>query len=285
MNQGPTRWRLSQQGLFPLSPPQRTVVNEPPLPSKLMKENNALYMRWETDFDTEEVTPWWYVISDRCLDLSDLSKNTRSKVRRGMKNFYCEILSRGVILDEGYKVYCEAFTRYDTHEEQYSEKHFIDAVLAMPDNTEFWGVREKSGGRLVAFSENYVEDDVCFCNTIWFDPAALKEYSSYVFFFELGVYYLDERGFRYISDGARSISHATNIHEFLQSKFGFRKAYAFLNVRYRPLLGLCVAALFHLRKTIPLLPFKKIKILAILLEQERIHRECNRIKSNRLNMS
>lgn len=279
--QGSFSWRLSQKGLFPLSPPQKIVVLEPPFLVKLMKDHSALYIRWESEFDAEEATSWWHVICDKRLDLSDLSKNTRSKVRRGMKKFYTEMLSREVVVEEGYKVYCSSFSRYDTHEEQYSEKRFIDAVLGMPENTEFWGVRGKESGALVAFSENYIEDDVCFYNTIWFDPGALKEYSSYVFFFELGLYYLGERGFKYISDGARSISHGTQIHEFLQSKFGFRKAYAFLNVRYQPLLGMCVAVLYSFRKLIALVPSDKFKMIASFLEQERIHRECNQLKSGR----
>ena len=280
VKQGSFSWRLVQKGLVPLSPPQK-IVNEPQSLVKLMKDHSALYIRWESEFDTENPTPWWHVICDRRLELSDLSKNTRYQVRRGLKTFSSEVLSRKDVISEGFDVYCSSFLRYDTHEEQYCEERFLAAVLEMPENTEFWGVRDKDSGVLVAFGENYVEDDVCFCNTVWFDPTALREKSSYVFFFDLIQYYIEERGFRYISDGARSISHGTKIHEFLQSKFGFRKSYALLNVRYRPLIGMCVGFLYYFRKLIALVPFKKFKMITIFLEQERIHRECNRVKSKR----
>ena len=190
-------------------------------------------------------------------------------------------MTRETVIEEGFNVYKSAFLRYDTHEEQFCEKSFITAVLKMPKSTEFWGIRNKDSGALVAFGENYIEDDVCFCNTIWFDPKSLKENSSYVFFFDLIKYYLDERGFRYISDGARSISHGTNIHEYLESKFYFRKAYCLLNIRYRPLLGMCVGLLYPFRKLIALFPFRLFKMVTILLEQEKIHRECNQLKSEK----
>ena len=37
--------------------------------------------------------------------------------------------------------------------------------------------------------------------------------------------YLNENNFRYVNDGAKSMSHDTNIQEFLIKKFKFRKAY------------------------------------------------------------
>ena len=162
VKQGSFSWRLSQKGLFPLSPPQKIIDYDSPLLVNLMKDHKALYIRWESDFDAEEHTPWWHVICDRRLELSDLSKNTRNQVRRGLKTFYSEVLSREIVAAEGFSVYGRSFLRYDTHEEQYCEKRFLAAVLEMPENTEFWGVREKDSGALVAFGENYVEDDICF---------------------------------------------------------------------------------------------------------------------------
>ena len=263
-----------------LSPPKKLDEEESSL-IDLMKDQRALYIRWESNFDCKNVTSWWHVICDQHLDLSELSANTRSKIRRGIKKFYSQKLSIESVIDEGYKVYVNSFSRYDTHEKQYSEERFIESVLGMPENTEFWGVRSKETDVLVAFSENYIEDDVCFYNTIWFDPAALKDYSSYVFFYEVGRHYLVDRRFKYVSDGARSVSHDTQIHEFLQSKFGFRKAYAILNVRYQPMVAVGVASLYACRRIFALIPLNVFRMAGIFLEQERIRRECNRTKSAR----
>ncbi|WP_372997150.1 hypothetical protein [Marinobacter sp.] len=267
-------WRDNQGGLFPLSPPFMISELEESEARKTMKDQGALFIRWESEFDQIKQGAWWHIIKDGACSLSDLSSNTRSKVRRGMKTFRCEAASRDTVLAHGYQVYCSAFSRYETHEARYSAEAFREAVLALPEQTEFWGVWNEATGDMVAFSENFVESDVCFYNTIWFEPSALKKYSSYALFYEMNRHYLEDRGFRYVSDGARSLSHETQIHDFLESKFGFRKAYARLNVIYKPWLGVLVKVAYPFRERIgnvPLGPFKKA---SVLLKQEEIRRLC-----------
>jgi hypothetical protein len=92
-------------------------------------------------------------------------------------------------------------------------------------------------------------------------------------------HYLEERKFRYVSDGARSLSHDTQIHDFLESKFGFRKAYARLHVVYAPWLDASVAAAFPFRNLIKKMPFSPFKKASILLKQEEIRRECAKVAS------
>jgi hypothetical protein len=274
---GATSWRINQKGLFPLSPPNKIVSNKIEL-ARLMKNTNTLYVRWESNFDNLESSFWWHIICDKILNIEELSKNTRYQVRRGKKNFYTELLSRDTILDEGFKVYKNSFARYKTHENEFDKNQFKVAILNMSEHTEFFGARSIETRELLAFSENYIEDNICFCNSIWFDPSAFKQKISYLFFYDLINLYLKEKEFKYISDGTRSISHNTNIHEFLESKFGFRKAYASLNVIYHPLLNIFVKFFYPLRKCLEFLPFKIFKIASIFLKQEEIHRKC--INSN-----
>lgn len=267
-------WRENQGGVLPLSPPSMLDQFSTGNARRLMRERGAVFLRWESNFDRSDGNPWWHIIKDSRSSLSDLSSNTRSKVRRGLKVYDCNSLSRESVLDEGYEVYSEAFSRYETHEKKYSIQEFQKAVKSMPIQTEFWGVRDKSSGALVAFSENYVERNVCFYNTIWFDPAALRKYSSYVLFFEMNRYYLEDRHMLYVSDGARSLSHETQIHDFLESKFGFRKAYAQLHVVYVPWLGALVAVAYPFRKVVSKIPFGIFQKVSILLKQEEIRRMC-----------
>lgn len=239
-----------------------------------MKDHRALFLRWESDFDQSEEGDWWHIIKDSDTSMDALSGNTRSKTRRGLKVFKCEPLTRDTVLAEGYEVYTSAFARYDTHEQKISCKEFNEAVRSLPQQSEFWGVREKISGRLVAFSENYVEDDFCFYNTIWFDPNSLKKYSSYALFYEMNRHYLEYRSFSYVSDGAKSLSHATHIHDFLVAKFGFRKAMARLHVVYSPWIGCAVAITYPFRKWIEKIPLKSFKKVSILLRQEEVRRQC-----------
>lgn len=267
-------WRDNQGGLLPLSPPSKFYCLSTGDAKKIMRDLGAVFLRWESDFDHSVGHLWWHIIKDSRSSLSDLSSNTRSKVRRGLKVYDWVSLSRESVLDEGYEIYNKAFSRYETHEKEFSIEEFQQAIKSMPSQTEFCGVRDKISGALVAFSENYVEGDVCFYNTIWFDPAALRKYSSYVLFFEMNRHYLEDRHMRYVSDGARSLSHDTQIHDFLESKFGFRKAYARLHVVYVPWLSALVNIAYPFRKVISKMPVEIFQKVSVLLKQEEIRRLC-----------
>ena len=267
-------WFRSQRCLFPLTPPGALNSVNSECSNDIRVKSNSVLVRWESDFDNTACGHWWHIIKDGAASLSDMSKNTRNQVRRGLKGFDCGLLSRNDIITEGYVVYCRAFSRYETHERKLSASEFFNAVTGMPEQTEFWGARNKTTGALVAFSENYVEDLVCFYTTAWFDPSSLREYSSYALFYEMNRHYLEDREFSYVSDGARNLSHNTQIHEFLESKFGFRKAFARLNVVYTPWLGAAIAVAFPFRNLINKVPWALFKQASILLKQEEIRRAC-----------
>lgn len=267
-------WRNHQGGALPISPGKKLKNIDSDSVKRLRAEKGLAFARWEREFDVNNVTEWWHIIKDDDCDIQKLSSNTRSKVRRGLKAFRCELVSREVILEEGFEVYKKASSRYETHEKCYSREEFLAAVKSLPTNTEFWGVRSQEAGQLVAFSENFVEDKTCFYNTIWFEPESLRKYSSYALFFEMGTYYLESKGFDYVSDGARSLSHDTQIHDFLESKFGFRKAYSTLNVVYAPWLKALISVCYPLKNLINRVPFTPFQKASILLKQEDIRRRC-----------
>jgi hypothetical protein len=239
---------------------------------KICVFNKAILVRWEEDFDRTEASEWWHIIRNRVLDLDELSKNTRRKVRRGQERFTTGPIDRRVILDEGYGVYQRAYERYTTFELMFTEAEFKSGIQELPPYTEFWGVRDRLDKRLVGFSENIVRDDACFFNTVWFEPAALKLFAAYAFYFEMSNYYLETRKVLYVSNGARNISHNTAAHEFLERNFGFRKAYAALRVMYFPGLHWIINLLYPLRRRIFPLNNIFLRKITVLLEMERIRR-------------
>ena len=85
-------------------------------------------------------------------------------------------------------------------------------------------------------------------------------------------HYLNERKFRYVNDGARSISHETNIQEFLIKKFKFRRAYCKLHIIYSPKIRLVLSIIYPFRSIISLLKFGPFVKINILIYQEKIRR-------------
>lgn len=273
-----TSWRRLHGALVRMDMPHVPLVLSASSMYRLLLRGRALFVRWEDDFDLEVESEWWHVLKDVPEELGKLSSNTRSKVRRGLKCFVAQPERREVIAAEGYGVYRAAFNRYKTFEEILSAADFQAAVEMLPTETEFWSVRVPDSGRIVAFSENLVLDGACFYNTIWFEPESLKKYSGYVLFHEMNKHYLNDRALSYVSDGARNISHQTNIHDFLMQKFHFRRAYSRLRVLYFPGLGVVVRLLYPLRKWIVGYSKGPFQRVAVLLEQERIQRSCARLE-------
>ena len=129
---------------------------------------------------------------------------------------------------------------------------------------------------MIGYSQNLVIDNYCDYSTIKFNPDFLKLYSSYILFYTMNRYYLFEKGFRYVNDGARSISHETNIQSYLIDKFKFRKAYCKLNIIYSPKIKLILTLIYPFRWFFSLLDFGPFSKLNILIFQEKIKRTYER---------
>lgn len=267
-------WRRNQGAVIPYNMPHAMPPFSNAQARNLVLRHWAFLVRWDENFDAVPESEWWHLIKDDWEDLDGLSGNTRSKVRRGLKRFVSGRVSRDEVLNEGYDVYRSAFGRYNTFETVYSPERFHNAVLSLPSEIEFWAVRDRETGAMVSFSENVVRDGACFYNTIWFQPEALKQYAGYALIYEMNKHYLNECGLAYVSDGARNISHQTGIHEFLQEKFLFRRAYADLRVVYFPGIGLIVRLLFPFRRWFNSRSARLFKKVAVILDQERIRRVC-----------
>ena len=83
---------------------------------------------------------------------------------------------------------------------------------------------------------------------------------------------LNENNFQYVNDGARSISHETNIQSFLIDKFRFRKAYCKLHIIYSKPINILIQILFPLSSLLRCFDFGPLVKINILLYQESIRR-------------
>ena len=188
-------WRINHNAIIPLTMPHINHYIDENIARNILKEHQELLIRWDDNFDQFDTSEWWYIIKDQPEKLENLSSNTRSKVRRGLRTFICEPCSMNVIVSEGYSVYLSAFRRYTTFEYILNQNEFVKAIKKLPNKTEFWAVRDAKSKIMVSFSENIICDNTCFYNTIWFQPEGLKHYSSYALFYKMNKHYLNEKGF------------------------------------------------------------------------------------------
>jgi hypothetical protein len=265
-------WRRLHGALVPQDMPHVAHATDARRLRRALGARRIPLARWESDFDGPADGPWWHLIKDRDDPVERLPKKARYGVRRGLREFAVRRCGNEEVRARGHAVYRAAYARYETFEPCYDPARFSAAVAALPPETEFWCVEDRDDGRWSAFAEVLVRDGAACYVSAWFDPAGFRRSSSYALFHVMNRHYLGERGLRYVSDGARSISHDTGIHDFLTRNFGFRRAYARLHVVYAPGLGALVAIAFPLRGLLG----RVSRRAGVLLEQERLRRACAR---------
>ena len=263
-----SEWKRYNGALVPIRPPHiKTNAKNLAL---LIKLENVFLARWVTDFDQKTETEFWYVICDKNLGINDYSINTRSKIRRGLKNCDVMKITKQEIIENAYEVYKNAFLKYTTYSTCKSRINFTQEIELLGADWEFFGVYYK--GKLIAYCMCSLMDGTCNYSTIKFHPKYLKYYSSYALFYIMNRYYLSERKLKYVNDGARNLVHMTNVQDFLISKFGFRKAYCKLHIEYSLLIRFFVTFLYPIRFVFHGFNNKFASKINSLLLQEKIRR-------------
>ena len=261
-------WRKYNGALIPSTPPH-IEVNAENISQKL-RDQKAFFARWTSNFDASQPSEFWYVICDKKMNLKDYSRNTRSKINRAIKKLYVKQVSKEFIINNAYDVYRRAFRRYEATASPKSKKYFKNALNKSEGSWDFWGVFLKGNNRLVGYSQNKIIDNYCDYSTVKFDPKFLKFYSSYILYYQMNQFYLNQNSFSYVNIGARSLLHKTNTQQYLIQKFNFRKAFCTLHLEYRSPLKFIVKFLYRFKPVLKFLKWNFIfnKIYALLLHEE-----------------
>ena len=264
-------WKKYNGAIVPNTPPH-IIMNINDVESEIKKQN-VFFARWTSDFDMQKKSHFWHVICDDIIELSGYSRNTRSKINRGLKHCEVRIIDKDILVKYGYNVYIAAFKNYKTYLEPKSKKEFSEEIETRQSDWEFWGVF--FNGEIIAYSKNKLVLDYCEYASIKFHPDYLKYYPSYSLFYRMNKYYLKDNNFKYVNDGVRSISHLTNIQDFLINKFKFRKAYCNLHILYSYPVKIFISLLYPFRKIIRVFNFNPFTRINILFYQEEIYRKKN----------
>lgn len=246
------------------------IEKRPPHCSKKIDEREisfllkigGLMVRNTYDFDCGYPTSFWYVIKDTFEGIEGLSTKMRNQIRKSLKTYDFVRVSAAEMLSVGLPVYQEACKSYRVKVPVISQKDFETRIENCEKEglTDFWCVYRKDTHDCVALAINTRHQDCCEYNTMKCMPSVMHNstYPYYGLLFEMNRYYLDELKFKYVNDGARSITEHSNIQPFLIEKFHFRKAYCKLQIGYKWWMRLMVNLLYPFRKVMPYLSVKAI---------------------------
>jgi hypothetical protein len=268
-------WNNYQRALIPVYPPHLPVDPGEEECRELLRMFHPYFIRWTSSWDCSADTGFWFVIKDGKEDISAYSPGVRYSIRQGIRNFSARIISKESLIAEGYDVYLSALQRYRGPARPYTELQFREQLIRLfgIGEWEFWGLFDNESGKMAGYSMNWIYDSSCEYKTIKVDPGSLKRSGNYLLLHEMNRYYLNDRGFRYVNDGSRSLMHESNIQEFLERTFLFRKSYCRMHIRYSRPVALAVRVLYPFRKLLFALPVGPVKKAGTLLKHEEIARK------------
>lgn len=227
----------------------------------LLKQG-GLMVRNTFDFDCQEETTFWNLIKDRYEGLDELSGNTRKKVRRSLEKLEFRKVNNEFIKSLGYPILKASFEDYPVKDRIMTQKTF-ETYMDECGKKEFdyWGIFDFDDDRFIGFFTVMLWEEACEYGLVAVLPEYKRKNTAYPYyglFHTMNQYYLQEKGFRYVTDGARSITEHSNIQDFLIEKFHFRKSYCHLAVHYNGWMKIAIKTLYPFRKIITLPRIKAI---------------------------
>ena len=241
-------------------PPHQEQKLEPTEYKRFLKRGGLL-VRNTYDFDCQEETGFWNLIKDQFEGLEELSSNTRNRVLKSQENLDFRLIDFSLVESEGYPILKATFDDYATTDRPMNRKIFNDYLQhCKSKDYDYWGIFDKKNDQFIGFCANHVWNEAAEYGTIGILPEYKHNgtFPYYGLFYTMNKYYLQEKGFRYITDGTRSITEHSNIQDFLIEKFNFRKSYCRLVIYYRLWLKLAVKMLYPFRKSLSLPRVKAI---------------------------
>lgn len=219
-----------------------------------MLKKGCLLVRNTYDFDTTEQTHFWYVIKESSsCDLTELSSRVRNKIRHAEKAFCYQRINASLLKEKGYTIMAETYSDHTVSDRKMNKTIFYRYIdSCCQSNYDFWGIFEQKSKELVGFCCVRLWDDSCE-----YDQSGVltrykhnATYPNYGLYYTMNRFYLQNLGFRYISDGSRTITEHSQIHDFLIQNFNFRKAYCHLDIHYKWWMKAAVGLLYPFRKII-----------------------------------
>jgi len=219
--------------------------------SRALRSLGGTVLRTTTGFRPAAAVDDWYAVICRSFSPVDSvsSSNTRSKLRRALRNCEVRRISADEVATAGYEVYRRAFERYTGPDSPVARDRFEPHHVVtgdFDDIVEHWGVY--CAGELAGYASNYVFGNTeAAYSTLKFHPDHLRKYSSYALFHRMNEHYLGEGRVSYVNDGFRSILHGTELQPFLEHNFAFEKAYVGIDAFYRQPYRAILRATFPFR--------------------------------------
>lgn len=263
-------WKYYNHAAIPTTAPHEKPNMKPLEDGSIWKMagGKPLFARYCTDWDCKEETEWWYVIKDTPFILEESSKSVRKEIRRGLDKVKVEVINPMQYKKEIEKIYHLAVCNYKNPE---VSSKFV--LKESSDKEEWIGAFDKETNELIGYKVAVKHRDYIEMKTSKVNPQYLRDNVFAVMNYWQILNYINSGLYRYMCDGERNILHDTNYHDYLIKKFGFRRVYCKLNIKYKNYITVIVNCIYPFRKIIEKVNKKFIKRIYGVLKMEEIRRK------------
>ena len=244
-------WKYYNHAAVPTTAPHRSPNMSPIEDGSIWDIDGGTpkLARWTTDFDCGDVTNWWYVIKDSAFDIGCLNANYRYKINKGVKKFDVHVIDPQDYKESLYNVQVAAYSAYPLkYRPTVNKDEFFKSINFWNKHVVF-GAFFRETNELVGYSlltEHSQHIDLAVQKT---NPLYEKYQINAALVAEV-LRHFDSciKNGTYICDGARNINHETAFQDYLETYFGFRKAYCKLHVVYMPKIKWIIKLTYPIRK-------------------------------------
>lgn len=228
---------------------------------KALLKKGGMMVRNTYDFDTTDETQFWYVIKDHYESLEDLKPRVRNKIKHALGAFDYRLIPFDLFEKQVFPILEDTFAHYKVHDRAMDRKVFSKYLeYCQKRHFDYWGIFLKDTETMVGFCTVNHWEDCCEYGYagVFSEYKSHGYYPYYGLYHCLNAYYLEQQGFHYVSDSARSITNHSEIQDFLIQNFNFRKAYCRLAIHYSWWMKIAVKILYPFRRIITNLRVKAV---------------------------
>lgn len=274
------KWKYYNHAAIPTCAPHELADITPILDGSIWKKNffgsrlakTPLFAIYTETFNQECETLYWYIIKESPFLFDELDKKYKKHVNKAFERTYVKLIDKTEYIEELYEVYEAAYRNYRAADNELSKENFIEGVLR--DEREYWAAFSKETDEMAGWMS-------CENHGDWTETASAKyhpERQSYnrpsdVLHYAVLSHYLNELGQKYVCSGSRNINHVTNVQDYKEKNWKFKRAYCKLRVVYNPKIGWLVKCMYPFRKFL-----LKLDTFSIIHQLNGVLRleECNR---------
>jgi hypothetical protein len=243
---GKTYWFEARSRVYNAFPSHVNYkLNEEEINS-IFKNTSALFVRYPCDLKSLGVKSYRIICNDKNYSINSLSSNTRSKVRRGLKNFSVKNININInsIQNRSIDIIKSTLKRQNRNISSSLESDWATRCKAISnvEGVEVWGAYSNFDGILAAFVVVYQIDNCIYPSIIRSDQKYLKKYCNNVLIFSILENYLKRPDVDLVNYGLEPIRRDMDGLDSFKKNMGFKKQLINQNIipspKLKPMLNI-----------------------------------------------